>query len=219
MNLFDAKISLILIICIFLTSCNSVKHLKEKDYLLTKNAITLDGKKVSDRKLHDLLYQKPNSKLLGVLPLRLHMYNLGKQNPDSIFDIWLHKKLKREKRLTALLSQKQVEKLRDHYIGFNKWKQKIGEAPTIIDEVKVKRSKERLSKYFKNLGWFNAITNYTVDETGEKRAAITYNITRKTHRLHQQLQPNLAHSLRTRCYVPVHRSLVCLPSPHLRGYQ
>ena len=104
-----AKIGLLLLVVI-VSSCNALKRVDEDELLLTGNNIFANEQKVIDDDIHSLIFQKPNSTLLGY-PLRLNLYNLAKKDPDSSFQAWLHKKEKREQRWANLLSQKQVNRL------------------------------------------------------------------------------------------------------------
>ncbi|WP_378182942.1 BamA/TamA family outer membrane protein [Aquimarina sp. SS2-1] len=145
----------------------------EEEYLLTKNEIFVDSTKTNDTKLYNQLYQKPNSKLAWT-PFRLHIYNLAKINPDSSYQNWLYKKPNREKKLTNLLSKKQVYRLGAGYAGINNWLKKTGEAPVIVDESKAKRSVKRLESYYWNNGWFNIETDYKINYGENQRASVSY---------------------------------------------
>lgn len=118
-----AKISLFIIISLVITSCNVVKRVGEDKHLLTQTSVYVNEKKIASEEITNLIYQKPNSKLLG-FPLRLHIYNLARDNKDSLFDIWLNKHPKRKKRLIKKLSKKQLDKLEESSVGFNKWLKK-----------------------------------------------------------------------------------------------
>ena len=89
MNLNITKIGLLLLV-IAITSCNAIKRVGDDELLLTKNLIYADSTKITDEDIHSLIFQKPNSTLLGY-PLRLNLYNLAKKNPDSSYQAWLHK--------------------------------------------------------------------------------------------------------------------------------
>ncbi len=122
--------------------------------------------------------QEPNSTILRY-PLRLNLYNLAKENPDSTYQVWLHKKPNREKNWAKVLSQKQVNRLGESFLvkGYSDWLKKIGEPPSIVDTTKAVRSLERLSLYYGSKGYFNNNTNYKIDSSGKKqRAEINYNI-------------------------------------------
>ena len=172
-----AKISL-LFLAITLASCNTMKRVDENELLLTNNSIHADEKKVNDEDIQSLIIQKPNSSLLGY-PLRLNLYNLAKQNPDSSFQNWLYKKEKRKERLVKLLSQKQVDRLGESFLvkGLSEWLKNIGEPPAIIDTSDTRRTLERLKAYYNTKGYFNNNTTYIIDTLKRaKRAEIDYKI-------------------------------------------
>ena len=163
----------VLFLILMLGSCNTVKRVKEDEKLLTKNTVYVNGKKDKSKEIHRLLTQQPNSALLGI-PLRLHIYNLAKEHPDSAFYNWLHEKEKREERWKRFLSEKQLDELRDSYTGFNNWLKKTGEAPVVIDNVKTGKSVKRLEGYYSNQGYFNAEASYEIIPGKEKKASIDY---------------------------------------------
>ncbi|MEB8345033.1 BamA/TamA family outer membrane protein [Flavobacteriaceae bacterium KMM 6898] len=174
----SAKIGLLLL-GIAITSCNALKRVADDELLLTKNSIHADEKKVTNEDAQSLIVQKPNSTLLRY-PLRLHLYNLAKKNPDSSYQAWLHRNDKREERLNNLLSKKQVAKLGESFLvkGYSEWLKQIGEAPVIIDTSRTRKSLERLKAYYGGKGYFNANATYVLDSSKRKqRAAIDYQLT------------------------------------------
>ncbi len=96
----------------------------------------------------------PIKKILG-FPLGLQVYNLANLHPDSTFQKWEHNKPNREKRMNNIYSKKQVDKIASNYIGFNKWIQKIGQEPTIIDEKTLNKNIKYMNNYYSSFGWFN----------------------------------------------------------------
>ena len=174
----SAKISL-LFFAIVLASCNTLKRVDENELLLTNNTIHADKEKVNDEDIQSLIIQKPNSSLLGY-PLRLNLYNLAKQNPDSSFQNWLYRKEKRKERLVKLLSEKQVDRLGESFMvkGMSVWLKNIGEPPTIIDTSDTRRTLGRLQAYYHSKGYFNNNTTFVIDTLKRaKRAEIDYKIT------------------------------------------
>lgn len=167
-----AKISLILLL-ILLYSCNAVKRVPADQNLLTENSIFVNGEEISDNRIYNQLYQEPNQKFLG-LPLQLYLFNLANPQPDSTFQFWLHKKPKREERLAALLSKKQVVRLGNIYANINKWMMETGEPPAIIKEELTQKSAERLRAWYWNNGWFDAETSYEIIPQKKKRAIVNY---------------------------------------------
>lgn len=176
MKRHPAKISLFILILIILVSCNAVKRVESGELLLTDNTVYLNGDKINDNRIHNQLYQEPNSKLLGI-PIRLHFYNWGRTNPDSTFLDWVHKNPNREQRLVNIYSRKQVEKMRESYVNFHQWVRRTGEAPVIIDEELAKKSKNRLQSWYFNNGWFNTEVDYEITPTTAKKGKVDYKVT------------------------------------------
>jgi outer membrane protein assembly factor BamA len=172
-----AKIGLFLIAAT-ITSCNTLKRVDEGELLLVKNTILADGEKVSDSDIESLIVQEPNSTLLGY-PLRLNLYNLAKENPDSMYLAWLYRKEKREERLIKLLSRKQVARLGESFFvkGYSEWLKNIGEAPEVIDSAKTSKTMQRLNAYYGSKGYFNNEPSYEIVPSKRKqRAAIEYHV-------------------------------------------
>lgn len=187
-----------LFIAIFITSCNVLKRVGEDEQLLVQNTLMVDGKKEKFEIVNNLINQQPNSKLLG-FPLRLHIYNLARNNRDSLFEAWLNENPKRKERLIKRYSKKQVDKLKQSALGFNSWLKKTGEAPVIIDTSRTNKTKRNLEKYYFKNGWFNREVSYSIDSVGKQRAAITYKVNRKT--------PYILDSISTKIASPIIDSL------------
>lgn len=172
-----AKISLLFLVVVF-NSCDTLKRVGENQLLLKKNSIYVDSAEVKNADVESLILQEPNRTILGY-PLRLNLYNLAKQNPDSSYQIWLHRKEKREQRLINLLSKKQVDRLGESFLvkGIDEWLKKTGEEPAILDTLKARRTLERLKAYYDSKGYFNSNTTYEIDTVLKKqRALVDYKI-------------------------------------------
>ena len=159
----------------FFTACNVVKRVGATDYLLTENNFYVNGQKKKSEKLNNLSFQKKNTELLGI-PLRLHIYNLARPHKDSIFEAWLQKNPKRKQRLISKLSKKQLNQLKTSSLGFNRWLKNTGEAPILLDSLKINKTKLNLERYYFANGWFDRIVNFKVDTIGVKRAALRFDI-------------------------------------------
>ena len=170
-----AKISLFLLISLVVTSCNVVKRVGDNEHLLTQTSVYVNEKKTTSEEITDLIYQKPNNKLLG-FPLRLHIYNLAREHKDSLFDVWLNKNPKRKKRLIKKLSKKQLDRLEESSVGFNKWLKKTGEAPVIVDTIRTRKSKNKLDDYYFANGWFDVETTTKTIRNDNQRATIDYHV-------------------------------------------
>lgn len=172
-----AKISLLFLVAV-LNACNTLKRVGENELLLKENTIYTDSTEVKDADVESLIVQEPNRTVLGY-PLRLNLYNLAKQNPDSSFQSWLYSKEKREQRLINILSKKQVERLGESFLvsGINDWLKKTGEPPAIIDTVKTRSTLERMKAYYDSKGYFNNNTTFEIDTLPRRqRAKVDYRI-------------------------------------------
>ena len=173
------KISLILGLTVLFVSCNAVKHLKDGELLLEENNIIVEGKKMKDNELYNLLTQKPNPKIpILRMPLGLHIYNIAEPDPDSTYQEWLDRKPKRKEKLNNLWSKKQVDGMGRSKSNFNDWLKRTGSAPVIIDKKRSEKSIDQLKRYYATQGWFNVEGKYTIvkDSSREKRGSITFNI-------------------------------------------
>ena len=187
-----AKIGLLLLLLSIL-GCNTLKKVGEDELLLTKNTILVDDEKVTSSEIKGLITQKPNSNVLGY-PLKLNLYNLAKDNPDSSFEDWLNRKEKREKRLNNLLSEKQVNRLRESFMvkGASEFLKRIGEPPAIIDTAKTNKSIEKLEAYYNTKGCFNNSGEYKIiPGKNKKKAEIEYRVTLNKPFIVDTIQKNI----------------------------
>ena len=163
------------ILITFFTACNVVKRVGPTDYLLTENSFFVNGQKRKTEALSKLSFQKKNTHLFGI-PLQLHIYNLARPNRDSLFEFWLHKKPKREKKLISRLSKKQLDQLKASSIGINQWLKKTGEKPNLLDSLKINKTITNLERYYFSNGWFDRKIDFKVDTIGSKKAKLTFEI-------------------------------------------
>ncbi|MDC6365963.1 MULTISPECIES: BamA/TamA family outer membrane protein [Flavobacteriaceae] len=175
------------------TGCNTLKKVGDDELLLTKNSIYADEEKITDSDIRSLIVQKPNSSVLGY-PLRLNFYNLAKENPDSSFQNWLHRKEKRKKRLNNLLSQKQVNRLKESFVvsGASEFLKRIGEPPVVIDTSLTQKTVDRLEAYYNSKGYFNNSGSYEIiNGKRKKRAEIAYKIALRNPFIIDTVQKNI----------------------------
>ena len=171
------KISLISGLIVLFHSCNAVKRVGEDEFLLTENEVIVDSSEVKDSKVLSQIVQRPNPRVLGI-PFGIFIYNLADPQPDSTFQKWLHKNPKREERLVKFLSRKQVTELGNSYVGLNKWLERTGSEPVIVEDDRTEKSLDRLKRYYSSFGWFNTEGSYEVIpiEKKEKRAKVKYSL-------------------------------------------
>jgi hypothetical protein len=173
----SAKISLIILIALFFYACNSVKRVPEGKNLLAKSEIIVDGKKVKNEDITELLSQKTNTRFLN-LPFSLYLYNWAKPDHDSLFAEKFIKDSIRFNRTSKFLSSKQVYRLGESfwYSGIHNFLENTGEAPVILDETKIKKSITKLKAYYFNEGYFKVNATASIDTIGKKKASTTYTV-------------------------------------------
>lgn len=200
MKQYFTKIAFIIGLGTFISSCDAVKKVPESEHLLDKNTILVDEVLVKEEGAVSQLYQEPNKSLLGI-KLRLHLYNMAKENADSLYNDWLYRKPNRYKNLSALLSEKQVERLGQSFVvsGFSRFLKNVGEAPVIVKEEQTRKSADRLKNYYFNQGYFNTKVTYEIDTLAGKKAAVTYKVERE--------KPYVIDSIKTKISTPALDSL------------
>jgi outer membrane protein assembly factor BamA len=86
---------LMLIILFIISSCSNSRLLNKGEYLLTKNNIRYTGKNpgIKTDELYTIARPKPNQNFLGLMRVKLYMYNLGlRGKQESKFRTWLRDK-------------------------------------------------------------------------------------------------------------------------------
>ncbi|MCF8303182.1 MAG: BamA/TamA family outer membrane protein [Bacteroidales bacterium] len=68
-------IPLLLLLLLMVSACNTTKFVPDDKYLLKKNKLDVNERKVDDDDLESLIQQKPNNHFLGLMPVRLWAYN------------------------------------------------------------------------------------------------------------------------------------------------
>ncbi|WP_241974220.1 BamA/TamA family outer membrane protein [Winogradskyella wandonensis] len=190
------QVSFYLLILILLASCNTVKRVKDNQYLLTENKIEVDGKITNKERVTNIPLQKPNTEIpfLGI-PFKLHIYNLARPNIDSILQAKIYDDSSKVKRKIKLLSKKQLRRELQARRNFNSWLKRIGEAPTILNEDKTEKTKNRLRAYYFKRGWLYNEVDYEIKRDSNKTAKVKYIVTKN--------QPSVLDTLKTTISTPI----------------
>ena len=165
-----------ILLAIFITSCNSVKRVPDGKYLLKKNTIEVNKEKLVNPELYTYLVQRPNQRVLGLLPIGLYIYNMSNPNFEQDFEQWVKDHPKKSKFLSTVFSNKQVKAYYNFSKKLNEWPIKNGEAPIITDSLKTKKSEKTLKKYFQNKGYFRAQVSSVESIVKPKQKKIKYTI-------------------------------------------
>lgn len=177
MRKFVSKIVIIIGISLLFIGCSVVKKVPDGKYLLNSNELIVNGKTDNSDKLNALLYQQPNGDVLGT-KLRLHLYNMAKEKPDSLYRKWLDENPKKRDRLAGLISAKQTDRMANSFLigGFSNLFKSFGEPPVILNNERTDKSVTRLKNHYHNIGYFNATVEATVDTSAYKKANVSYAI-------------------------------------------
>ena len=122
--------------------------------LLDSNKVSINGQIKNNEPIEILIQPVPNKKIFGI-PLGLSIYNIAKNNPDSLFDNWLSNNPKRVNRLNKFLSNKQVIQLKRYNRIFNNWIKSTGEEPIFVIDADIENNSKKLIQYYKNNGYFD----------------------------------------------------------------
>ncbi|WP_299361255.1 BamA/TamA family outer membrane protein [Winogradskyella sp.] len=168
-----------------------VKRVKANEHLITKNTIIVDDKVNKEERVNNLVVQKTNLGMEGLFgfPLRLHVYNLARPNIDSILNANILSDSLKVKRKERLLSKKQFDRYIQSKRNFNSWLKRTGEAPTLLDEDKTIKTANRLRKYYYTKGWFDNTVDYEIQKDTNKRAEVTYKVTKNTPYILDSIKP------------------------------
>ncbi len=144
-------------------------------YLLRKNEIIVDKKKVTKESVNSLVILQPNTTFLGY-PYLADLYMLADQHPNKTFIKWIKNHPKNYRFLKKLISRKQILQLQYYYRDLNKTIKKIGEKPVFIDTSKIDLSARLLKNYYVNHSYLDAQSIYRIDTTGKHKANVKYQI-------------------------------------------
>lgn len=155
------------------SSCSSTKYLKDNQYLLKDNKVTLEEKSIDRSEVKNYAKQKSNRGLLG-WPFYVSLYNMV--NPDKEVE----RDLKREPKLLAKNKKRLAKgkKIKANPFYFSRWwRSSVGEAPVIYDAKTIPESMLSMSAYLRNQGYYYSnIIDSTQFDTDRKRATVYYTI-------------------------------------------
>ena len=174
-------------------SCSPTKYVPEDQYLLNSNKIVFvkdslaartQGQEISIDELYPILKQKPNRKIgFGLVRFHLRIYSLS--NEDRIEKrklVHLKKAAKKNLKIDLNNDKRRANgKLpKQHKVvkttlgeGFRN----SGEAPVILDSLKIHKSIKQLNNQLINKGYFNNKINYKVSFEKHQKADVSYIIT------------------------------------------
>jgi len=172
---FNKIISILIISLVFIINgCSNKIYDNYSIPLLENNSIRINGEIKKNSPIELLIQPSPNKKFFGI-PIGLSIYNIAKDNPDSLFENWLYKKPKRINRLNKFISNKQVVQIKKYNRLINKWIKSTGEEPVFFSNSDIEENSNKLIQYYKNNGYFDV--KVEIDSIiKDNKAQIVYNI-------------------------------------------
>ena len=143
----------ITLLAILLSSCSSTKILKDNQYMLTKNTVTMldvKGEEFSD--MVNYVQPLPNNKFMGIFNMKTSLYSEAQPKVS-----------------------KKTGQLKDS--KFRRWlRESVGEPPVLLDSIMIEKSEQRLKTVMKKKGYFHAQVSSEVvfHKKGKKKAQVNY---------------------------------------------
>ena len=171
-------------------SCSPTKYLLEDEYLLDSNKILFEedsirgkshSRQIAVDELYPILKQMPNRKIgFGLARVHLRIYNLS--NEDRIQKRKLINKNKADKKNLKIdeknIKRRAKDKLPKQYkvvkTTFGEGLRGSGEAPVVLDSIKIHRSIKQINNQLINEGYFNNKISYKVFFGKHQKAEVTY---------------------------------------------
>lgn len=184
-----------LILIVSVSSCNINKHLKENEFLLTKNSLKENGTDIDENEIEAFIRQKPNRKVLKLVRFNLWLYNQvdkqkmldKKEKRDVRFDRINAKRLaknaKRNNKRTAKGKPTKLPNLKNkEKPTFRESIMEAGEPPVVLDTFLTKITKNQLQKFIFSKGYFDSKVRDSLFLDIKNKRAKTYYFISKSKR-------------------------------------
>ncbi|MDO4225194.1 MAG: outer membrane protein assembly factor, partial [Bergeyella zoohelcum] len=163
-----------------LYSCSTTKKVPEGDYLLTKNTLKYTDTKAFSSELPSYITQKPNKKTLFLFPFGLWMYNAVNPKYDALLEEYntYPSEMRNQNLRDSLFVKYDMPQDIGKNLLRNRFLYNLGQAPTILDESKTKKSAENIKKRLVYRGYWDAKVSYQQKlDSSNKKASVDYTIT------------------------------------------
>ena len=141
------------------SACNGTKYLEENEYLLLKNEIKTNNKKLDTEQIEALVKQHGNRKILGV---RFYLFTYNLYDSDKLEEKnakkrekWKEKNAKRRKKGKNSKEFKPVLPSRI--------REAMGEPATVFDSSLIKKSQDQIKLYLNSKGYFHSSIDHEIN--------------------------------------------------------
>ena len=174
-------------------ACNATKKVPDGDYLLTKNNFIFTDGKIFENEITNVS-QKPNKKVLFVLPIPLGFYNLADPKYDSILNDYFT--YPSEMRNQALRDSLFIKYDQPGSVGksllLDRNFHNFGEAPVILDQNKTETSANSIKNKLIYRGYWDTQVKFeNIKDSANKKAQTNYIITHKDPTYMSQVYYNI----------------------------
>ena len=140
-----------LLALLLLSSCSSTKILKDNEYMLVKNTVTMKDVKGDEFSgMVNFVQPLPNNKFMGIFNLKTSLY--AEAQPKV---------------------SKKTGELKDS--KFRRWlRESVGEPPVLLDSILIEKSEQNLKTVMKKKGFFHAEVSSEVVFPKPKKAQVNY---------------------------------------------
>ncbi len=139
------KILLISIYILFITACNTTKHVPDQHFLLKSNQIIVsDNPDFKTKSMYSYIKQRENTKTAVLFNFHLWIYNISQEKDKK------QRKLKK-------------------WLGIYKLGEIIGEPPIVVDTLLNEHSVNQIHKYLRNKGYYYSEVTDSIHVFGRKR--------------------------------------------------
>ena len=142
---------LILLLAILLSACSSTKVLKDNEYMLVKNTVTMKDVKGDEFSgMVNYVQPLPNSKFMGIFNMKTSLYASAQPKLDKKTGEYKDSKARR-------------------------WlRESVGEPPVLLDSALIFKSEQKLKTVMKQKGFFHAEVSSEVAFPRKKKAQVNY---------------------------------------------
>ena len=158
--------------CLLFPACHLTRRVPDNKFLLTQNKLKVDVKKLDLEEMENIIKQKPNRKILRIIPFHLTVNNLV--DPEKA-RIAKEKEEEERKSKSEKLEAQGKKPLAIDFITWREWLLNIGEPPVLLDTLLTKKSSKQLELYLFKKGFFNvSVSDTTIYK--KKTAKVFYTI-------------------------------------------
>ena len=189
---------ILLILLVGVISCKQTKNVPDGEYLLKKNKVYLQGDKMDEDDLEEIIRQKPNFKRFGV-KWKLMMFNAVDSAKVADKRAVKNQKLRdknqklreKEDRINAKRIARAHRKNKEYYTEkivqlkdtitprkfFREWlKYNIGKPPVVFDSIPYNKTIEQLSAYMRSRGYYYSTVSALVEYSKKRKAKAIYSV-------------------------------------------